>query len=444
MSVCFADFHTMKRQCRVGLFLVPRETLPPTPTPTPTIRGWKNPLLNEFVRMREASVRRWEREKEETKTTEEEENQQRSMMSMHWWGDQERSCGTIHATLSSFASLREKEVDVLIAAVRRGTKLIRGFQVDDLYLPRRPILKRKDAAAIVFEASTLEPFLDYVGRESCPAVAEAIENRRRMWNVEDSSGQCGIPTKSMTVIATDRIGESKGSGEPCDAFLSSIEDDKAVDSSFPLLRSMLRKVEDDKGDTIRRRIRFRLEGQVQGVKMRRYVESAGRCFGVEGFVLNTSDGGVYGEAEGEELDVIGFRSWLTDDFRPRILTDAKPTPIGIARPKRATVDRAIVVEATFDLPREFVGVPFSMVREASAAEALSKREPMSLTSSDDSRSSETLRSSESTTSFCSASLSWKSCFRALSWNVQVVACAASDYDAKTPWKSWRVLANEQL
>ena len=40
---------------------------------------------------------------------------------------------------------------------------------------------------------------------------------------------------------------------------------------------------------------FLLEGKVQGVKMRRYVESAGKYFNLGGFVINTQSGAVYGE-----------------------------------------------------------------------------------------------------------------------------------------------------
>jgi len=126
---------------------------------------------------------------------------------------------------------------------------------------------------------------------------------------------------------------------------------------------------------------FLLSGKVQKVKMRRYVESAGRYFGLGGFVINTKKGDVYGEVwnyyrdhwdhpndegngntkgtkEDNEQDVTTrsrsisssglskFRTWIRGEWNPKIYSNIKPTPIGTAYPKLARVDRCAITTTT--------------------------------------------------------------------------------------------------
>lgn len=102
---------------------------------------------------------------------------------------------------------------------------------------------------------------------------------------------------------------------------------------------------------------FLLKGKVQGVKMRRYIESAGRYFGVSGFVINidenddTDPGAVFGQAwvsevgdkednsdiSKERLD--SFQRWIQGGWVPKVFTNIKPTPIGTAYPEKARVEQ---------------------------------------------------------------------------------------------------------
>lgn len=106
---------------------------------------------------------------------------------------------------------------------------------------------------------------------------------------------------------------------------------------------------------------FLLKGKVQGVKMRRYVESAGRHFGVGGYVINIDDGdphdpgAVFGQAwvvaaveeepgttdsdmpeQTSRLDA--FERWIRGEWKPQVYTNIKPTPIGTAYPEKAQVE----------------------------------------------------------------------------------------------------------
>jgi acylphosphatase len=51
-------------------------------------------------------------------------------------------------------------------------------------------------------------------------------------------------------------------------------------------------------------------GIVQGVWFRKYTMEAAKEFHLSGFVENRSDGSVYVEAEGEELNLRSFLDWL--------------------------------------------------------------------------------------------------------------------------------------
>ena len=89
---------------------------------------------------------------------------------------------------------------------------------------------------------------------------------------------------------------------------------------------------------------FLLEGKVQGVKMRRYVESSGKYFNLGGFVINTQSGAVYGEAwevEQEKQQQVEkeqqsssssssstleqFKTWIEGKWEPIVYTNIKPT-----------------------------------------------------------------------------------------------------------------------
>ncbi|KAF1931725.1 Acylphosphatase [Didymella exigua CBS 183.55] len=47
-----------------------------------------------------------------------------------------------------------------------------------------------------------------------------------------------------------------------------------------------------------KRISFQVDGEVQGVNFRSYTQKQARSIGITGFVRNTSDGTVQGEAQG--------------------------------------------------------------------------------------------------------------------------------------------------
>ena len=103
---------------------------------------------------------------------------------------------------------------------------------------------------------------------------------------------------------------------------------------------------------------FLLEGKaVQGVKLRRYIEAAGRWAGSDGgYCINTDDGGVFGEAwtkisnknddddDEDHHDTSSFDSfnkfltWIKGQHIPKEYTNIKPTPVGPAYPLKAQVD----------------------------------------------------------------------------------------------------------
>lgn len=128
-----------------------------------------------------------------------------------------------------------------------------------------------------------------------------------------------------------------------------------------------------------RRLAFLLEGKVQGVKMRRYVEAAGRHFRLGGFCVNTAEGAVFGEAwAGQSSDTSAlsdFQCWLQGQWEPKVYHNIKPTPIGTAYPAKARVDRAFVLMLDDDFSRaddrlEKRFQKFTMVRDDVEADTL--------------------------------------------------------------------------
>ncbi|MBL8756240.1 MAG: acylphosphatase [Planctomycetes bacterium] len=63
-------------------------------------------------------------------------------------------------------------------------------------------------------------------------------------------------------------------------------------------------------DQERRRVRFHVTGEVQGVGFRATTRHKGNQLGLAGFVQNRADGGVEGEAEGAVAAVAAFTFWL--------------------------------------------------------------------------------------------------------------------------------------
>ena len=119
----------------------------------------------------------------------------------------------------------------------------------------------------------------------------------------------------------------------------------------------------------KQRIQFLLEGRVQRVKMRRYVESAARHFQLTGFVFNTSSGQVFGEARGDTNNIQFFSQWVAGQWTPRVHANIKPAPVGTMYPELARVDRV----STLILHDEAIDVnllEFSMVRNADDARRL--------------------------------------------------------------------------
>lgn len=132
---------------------------------------------------------------------------------------------------------------------------------------------------------------------------------------------------------------------------------------------------------------FLLNGHVQGVKMRRYIESAARFFQLKGFVVNLEDGAVFGEAWHTETGSLAnndsqlhrFRTWIRGEWPEVILTDVKPTPVGTAYPAKASVNscRGFWWESHSEKDVQFfkkLPEVFTMVRDdAEAAVMISER-----------------------------------------------------------------------
>ena len=120
---------------------------------------------------------------------------------------------------------------------------------------------------------------------------------------------------------------------------------------------------------------FLLKGKVQGVKLRRYVEAAGRHFGVGGYVINTEGGDVWGEAWRAENDpqIQGFETWIRGEHVPAVYTNIKPTPVGTAYPEKAQVQQLAVLNQEDDTMDETYAerfARFTMVRDDQEAAVL--------------------------------------------------------------------------
>lgn len=121
---------------------------------------------------------------------------------------------------------------------------------------------------------------------------------------------------------------------------------------------------------------FLLEGKVQGVKLRRYVEAAGRHFGVGGYVINTEAGAVWGEAWVDTVAgndrIEGFATWIRGEQTPIMYTNIKPTPSGTAYPEKAQVERRAVLRHHDDIKENYSQnfSQFTMVRDDQEAALL--------------------------------------------------------------------------
>jgi acylphosphatase len=118
---------------------------------------------------------------------------------------------------------------------------------------------------------------------------------------------------------------------------------------------------------------FLLEGKVQGVKLRRYVEAAGRHFGVGGYVINTEDGAVWGEAWGSD-GIQDFATWIRGEHTPIVYTNIKPTPVGTAYPEKARVERLVVRRHEDEVDEKYYEQfsQFTMVRDDHEADLILK------------------------------------------------------------------------
>ena len=97
-------------------------------------------------------------------------------------------------------------------------------------------------------------------------------------------------------------------------------------------------------------VAFLLTGKVQKVKMRRYIESAGRHCGVGGYCVNTDDGFVFGEAwvcDDHRVPLLrNFQTWIQGQWEPVVFTNIKPTPVGTAYPELAVVEQCYVLNVS--------------------------------------------------------------------------------------------------
>jgi acylphosphatase len=129
-------------------------------------------------------------------------------------------------------------------------------------------------------------------------------------------------------------------------------------------------------------VAFLLQGRVQKVKMRRYIESAARHFGVGGYVINTPDGRVFGEAwvmeDGDNSNdhlMRNFSRWIRGEWEPPVFSNEKPTPIGTAYPEKARVETCVFLgEGVRDVgqDRQILMTEFVMVRDDQTAEMMAR------------------------------------------------------------------------
>lgn len=158
---------------------------------------------------------------------------------------------------------------------------------------------------------------------------------------------------------------------------------------------------------------FLLMGKVQGVKMRRYVESAARHFGVSGYVINTAAGHVFGKAweqqqqqQKEQCNITGiddnpeggqlqrqqdeqqqldqFVTWVRGQWKPAVYHNIKPTPIGTAYPEKARVHQCVTTTTIlFYLDQDIIVLnddeqerfaTFTMIRDDNEAAKLASQQ----------------------------------------------------------------------
>ena len=180
-------------------------------------------------------------------------------------------------------------------------------------------------------------------------------------------------------------------------------------------------------------------GRVQKMKMRRYVESAARDCEVKGFVVNTTDGHVYGEAEAISPRLDRFQKWIEGYWTPKIFTNLKPTPVGMAYPELARVDRVDLSRETNGSSKLVNGLgdsKFMMIRDRDAAleieESRYDRIVWKQTCSGGGWGDDAEEEYKDATS-------WKFLFASFEWELQLVTCKKDDYEARVPYRSWDIV-----
>ena len=328
---------------------------------------------------------------------------------MHWWGD------TLHSSLTSFADSNASSLSLVKKVVADWvldrSKTRKQFRVLPDRVATTKVRKRVDAAAVVFDASDFESLLDSVEKVD-ENFALAVSKRRKKLGT----------MRSMIILATNTRSEEPGRGTSIENLL------KDVQSDSPFM-SMLKYPELE-------HLSFRLNGKVQKVKMRRYVESAALDCDVKGFVVNTIGGDVYGEAEAITPRLDRFQKWLEGRWTPRVFTNLKPTPVGMAYPELARVDRVEFVRETIDSSRllEAQGTScFMMIRDSEAAAEIEKSRHDRIVWKHSSGGWGDLEKEDNKDS------SWKSLFASFDWELQIVTCKKEDYEARAPYRSWSIV-----
>lgn len=128
------------------------------------------------------------------------------------------------------------------------------------------------------------------------------------------------------------------------------------------------------------KVAFVVRGKVQGVKFRRYVEAAGRHFGVGGYVINLDSGDVFGEAwveDGHQKHLLNyFETWIRGEHAPAVFTNIKPTPIGPDYPELARVEKYAIARdvsvGAWDQEYGDTFARFAMVRDNDEAAKIAK------------------------------------------------------------------------
>ena len=361
---------------KTAIYLVPKET--------------SNVLMKEILRVRRRAF-----VKDEARRC-----------SMHWWGG-------LHVSLTSFADsiASERIRKVVTDWVLDHSKTRKNFRVLPDYVTTTKVRKRVDAASVVFDASYFESLLDSVEKVDENFALAVSKRRKKLGRM-----------RSMTILATNTRSEEPGRGTSLDRFL------KDVPSDSPFM-SMLKYPELE-------HLSFRLKGKVQKVKMRRYVESAALDCAVKGFVVNTIGGDVYGEAEAITPRLDRFQKWLEGRWTPKVFTNLKPTPVGMAYPELARVDRVEFVRETIESSRllKDQGTScFIMIRDSEAAAEIEKSryDRIVWKHSRGGWGQKPEKKDEDS--------SWKSLFASFDWELQIVTCKKEDYEARAPYRSWSIV-----